>query len=161
MLISDIEILFEEINEEINEDYYKPIKTKSTFDDNHVEYEIKGGKHKNLYITDYLDIIKPFLKEMINNDKARGEWEIQLTMQINFISSLDTGEIHTMYSKSINVKIMKGYETDDIINEIFEPFFKKYHEGLETKMRGSDFVFESVDSLKYHLHRISMKTSKS
>ena len=61
---------------------------------------------------------------MINNDKARGEWEIQLTMQINFISSLDTGEIHTMYSKSINVKIIKSYETDDIINEIFEPFFK-------------------------------------
>ena len=98
---------------------------------------------------------------MINNDEAHGEWKIQLTMQINFISSLDTGEIHTMYSKSINVKIIKGYETDDIINEIFEPFFKKYQEGLETKMRGSDFVFENVDSLKYHLHRISMKTGKS
>ena len=45
---------------------------------------------------------------MISNHKdppgndSYGEWKIQLTMQIIFFSSLDTGEIRTMDSKSKN-----------------------------------------------------------
>ena len=45
-------------------------------------------------------------------------------MKINFISSLDTGEIRTMCSKSDNVEITMGSETDDIIKEFFESFLK-------------------------------------
>ena len=113
-------------------------------------------------LEDYLNIIKRFLKDMINNHKACREWKIQLIMGINFISSLDTDEFRIMYSKSNNVKIMKGTETDDIINELFESFFKKYQEGLETKMReGSNFVFESVDLLYYSLHKISLNRGGS
>ena len=57
--------------------------------------------------------------------------------------------------KSDSVEIMMGIETDDIINELFISFFKKHQEGLETKVRESDFVFESVDLLYYSLHKIS------
>ena len=84
---------------------------------------------------------------MINNHKApiklkdpndiqddlSGEWKIQLTMQITFISSLDTGEIRTMDSKSDNVEITMGNEADDIIKELFESFKKRYQKGLEQK----------------------------
>ena len=83
-------------------------------------------------------------------------------MEITFISSLDTGEFHIMDSKSDNVKIMTGIETNGIINELFESFFGKYQEGLETTMReGSNFVFESVDLLYYSLHRISLNRGGS
>ena len=68
---------------------------------------------------------------MINNHKTpnsiiieeniHGELKIQLIMKINFIS-LETGEIRTIYSESDNVEIMMGIETDDNINELFEPF---------------------------------------
>ena len=82
-------------------------------------------------------------------------------MQITFISSLDTAKPGTMHSKSDNAEIMMGIETDDIINELFESFLKKYQEGLETKMReGSNFVFESVDLLYYSLHKISLNRSE-
>ena len=84
--------------------YYKPIKTKSAFDDNYIEYESKGDKDRNLSLEDYFNIIRPFLKDMINNHKTREEWKIQLTMQITFISSLDTGEFRIMHSKSDNLK---------------------------------------------------------
>ena len=87
-----------------------------------MEYESRGDKDMNLSLEDYLNIIRPFLKDMINNHKTYGEWKIQLIMRINFISSLDTDEFRIMYSKSNNVKIMKGTETDDIINELFESF---------------------------------------
>ena len=40
-------------------------------------------------------------------------------MQINFGSSLDPREIRTMDSKSENIDILMGSETDDIINEFF------------------------------------------
>ena len=66
-----------------------------------------------------------------------------------------------MYTKSNNVEIMKGTETDDIINELFGNFLKKYQEGLETKMEGSNFVFESVDLLYYSLHKISLNNDGS
>ena len=39
---------------------------------------------------------------IIIEDDLSGEWKIQLTMQINFISSLDPGEICKMDSKSDN-----------------------------------------------------------
>ena len=59
---------------------------------------------------------------MIDIHRIRGVWKIQLTMRINFISSLDTGEIRKMNSKSDNVEIMMVIETDDIINKLFESF---------------------------------------
>ena len=51
---------------------------------------------------------------------------------------------------------MMSTETDVIINELFESFLKKYQEGLETKLEGSNFVFESVDLLYYSLYKISL-----
>ena len=37
-------------------------------------------------------MIRPYLSDMINDHKTRREWKIQLTMQINFISSKDSEE---------------------------------------------------------------------
>ena len=45
-------------------------------------------------------------------------------MQINFISSLEHGEICTMDSKSDNLEITMGNETDDIIKELLNLFWK-------------------------------------
>ena len=49
---------------------------------------------------------------MINNLKTRGEWKIQLTIAINFPSSKDSKQTRTMHSKSNNIEIMIGNETD-------------------------------------------------
>ena len=76
---------------------------------------------------------------MINNHKDSsgddnyGDCKIQLTMQISFISSLDTGEIRTMYLKSKNIEILMGNETNDFINELFKSLKQAYEEGLEKK----------------------------
>ena len=111
----------------------------------------------------------PYLEKMINSHKTTradsndllGVWKIQLTMQINFVSSLDTNEFRTMHTKRDNIEILTGTETDDVIDKLFESFLKKYQEGLETKMKGSGFVFESVDLLYYSLHKITLKRSRS
>ena len=43
--------------------------------------------------------------------------------------------------------IMIGSNTDEIIEDLFESFLQKYQEGLEESMRGSEFVYDSVDVL--------------
>ena len=77
-------------NEHDEVDYYEPKEVKSAFDGSYVLYESKGDKDNNLSIDEYFDIIRPYLRDMIDNHKARGEWKIQLTMQIIFVSFTDS-----------------------------------------------------------------------
>ena len=69
--------LFNEINKE---DYYEPEEIKSTFDGGYTRYESRGDKHSKLSIDEYFDKISPYLKNIIDNHKARGELKIQLSM---------------------------------------------------------------------------------
>ena len=137
----DTRYLFNEITKE---DYYEPIETKSAFDGNYIEYESRGDNNDNLSLEEYLNIIRPYLRDMIDNHKARKESKIQLIMQIVFVSSLDTNETHTMHTKSDNIEIMNGTETNEAILELFNSFLRRYQEGLETKMKGSGYIFREL-----------------
>ena len=106
-------------------------------------------------------MIRPYLRDIINNHKTRREWKIQLTMSINFISSKDSNETRTMHTKSHNIEIKMGSETDKIIKELFESFLPNYHKDSEETMRGSEFIRDSVDLLCYHLQKISLKRGGS
>ena len=154
----DIGYLFNEITKE---DYYEPIEIKSAFDRNYTEYKSRGDNDDNLTIEEYLNIIRQYLSDMIDNHKAHSEWKIQLLMKINFISSLDTAEFREMHTKSNNIEILNGTETSEAIKELFNSLLRRFQEGLETKTRGSNFVFGSVDLLYYHLHKISLNRGSS
>ena len=82
-------------------------------------------------------------------------------MAINFISSKDSNEIRTMHTKSNNVEIMMGSETDEIIEELFESLLQLYQKKLEESMRGSGFVYDSVDALYFNLNKISLSRGGS
>ena len=86
---------------------------------------------------------------------------IQLTMAINFISSKDSDETRTMHTKSNNIEIMIGIQTDEVIKELFESFLQKYQEGLEESIRGSEFAYDSVDALYYNLKKVSLSRAGS
>ena len=51
----------------------------------------------------------------------KGEWKIQLSMQVKFISPINE-ETDIMHSKSDNVGIMRGCSTNDILNMLIETF---------------------------------------
>ena len=82
-------------------------------------------------------------------------------MAINFISSKDSDETRTMHARSNNVEIMDGSETNEIIEDLFESLLQKYQEGLEESMRGSEFVYDSVDVLYYNLNKVSLRRGGS
>ena len=68
---------------------------------------------------EYLDMIRPYLSDMIIDYKTQGEWKIQLTVSINFISSNDSGETRNLRTKSNNIEIMIDNETDEITEKLF------------------------------------------
>ena len=135
----------------IDEDCYKPIIVRGAFNGSYIQYESTGDRGKNLSIKKYLKMIKLYLSALINNHKTSGlvryhsgnkswleetsnEWKIQLTMTISFICSTDSDETRTMHTKSNNVEIMMGSETDKFIEDLFESFLQIYQEGLEESM---------------------------
>ena len=56
---------------------------------------------------------------------------------------------------------MMGNEIDEIIEELFESLLQKYQERLEESMKGSEFIFDSVDLLYYKVHKISLNRGRS
>ena len=105
-------------------------------------------------------MFKPYLIDLINNHKTK-EYKIQINMHVNFLSSNDTGEIRTIFVWSDNEEIRLGNETDDIVKGLLNSFLNNYQKEEIVLRNGSNFVFESVDLLSYHIHKTSLKRGKS
>ena len=139
---------------------YKPTLVKTGYNNNYIQYESKGVNI--LTLEEYLALIEPYLRELINYYKNKGEWKNQLTAQINFISlKTDSGESCVMHSKSDNKEFMNGSDTDEIIKELFKSLLQRYQEKLQEKMRGSDFAFDGVNFLYYDFNKISISRGGS
>ena len=79
--IKDVEKLFKI---SIDKDYYKPKLNKSGYNKNYAQYESKGDKI--LSLKEYLNLIEKCLKELLEENKQKGEWKVQLRIEVNFIS---------------------------------------------------------------------------
>ena len=66
-------------------------------------------------VKEYLNKIRPYLKDIIKNLKKSDTWKFELAMTNNFISSVDIDKEHVMHSKSDNVEIMINDEADKVI----------------------------------------------
>ena len=102
---------------------YEPTLVKSGYDNNYIEYRSKGNEI--LTLEEYLTLIEPYLRELINDYKSKGEWKIQLTAQINLIS-LRPGSDETlvMHTRSANKEFMNASDTDEIIINFLNLFCK-------------------------------------
>ena len=139
----------------IDKDYYKPVLVKSGYDNNYVQYESKGDKI--LSIQEYLSLIEKYLRELINQYKNEGEWKVQLSAEINFISlKPGSDETRVMYTKSDNEEFMSGDDTNEIIKLLFESFLQRFEENLQNKMRGSEFEFDGINFFYYNFNKTSI-----
>ena len=92
----------------------KPIIVNGAFSNNYIQYESKGDKDKILTVNEYLDMIRLYLVDIINDQKTQSEWKIPLTAAINFISSKpDSNETRIMHAKSNNVEsLLQRYQKE-------------------------------------------------
>ena len=51
---------------------------------------------------------------------------------------------------------MSGFDTDKIIEELFELLVQRSQSGLETSIKSSKFVFDGVDGLNYKCNKINL-----
>ena len=101
----------------IDEDHYKQILVKSSYNNN-IQYESKGDKI--LTHREYLTLIERYLRKLINYDKNKGEWKLQLTAEISFISlKPGSDETRIMHTRSDNEEFMNGSDTDEIVKGLF------------------------------------------
>ena len=111
--IGSIRTLFKEFDR----DYYKPIRTDDGFAgrrNNYIEYKSKGDRYENLSPKEYFNMIRPYLRDLINDQKPttesnneendsdadRGEWKIQLVMQNSCTSTRNSEEAQAIYTAS-------------------------------------------------------------
>ena len=66
-----------------------------------------------------------------------------------------------MHTKSDNTEIMTGGDANEVIKELFKSFLHRYQEGLQEKMRGSEFEFDDVNLLYYDFNKISLNRGGS
>ena len=102
------------------DDYYKPIRVGNFWNNNYIEHESSGDRSKNLSVNEYLDKIKPYLRDIIINPQKSDTWKIQLTVAINFIYSKDVDEERVMHSKSGNTEFTPYDNANEVVNELFE-----------------------------------------
>ena len=88
--IRDVRNLF---NQSTDKDYYKPIKTKSAFSGNYIEmkammtnddkYESNENKDKNLSEKEYLNKIRPYLRDIINDYITPKNLRVHLSNEVS------------------------------------------------------------------------------
>ena len=66
-----------------------------------------------------------------------------------------------MHSKSNKTGFMTYDNVNDVVDGFFKSLVSKYQIGLETSMRGYNFIFNSVQQLYYKCHKINFKRGGS
>ena len=197
--------------EESNRDYYKPKVTDRGFAgevNNYIRYISEGDKDEKLSPREYLNMIRPDLKDLINRQKPierlnnnatttnnnntnnndtgntnnnnnnnnntdvnnnnnnnntdRGEWKIMLRIYIKCISTKSFNETRTMHSKSRQVEVYMGSDTENVIDTLFNTLLQNFQRIQETSNeRGSEFIPDSIELLEYELHKINIIKAES
>ena len=139
---------------------YEPLLIKTGFDNNYLEYMSNGNN--SLSFNEYLELIKPYLYDLINVYKAKGEWKLQLSAEISFVSQKPgSDEIRIMYTRSTPEEIMSRSETEEVAENLIMQLLQKYQDNLQNKMKSSDFIVNGVNFLYYDLNRITISKGGS
>ena len=72
----DIKNLSEQKKEELN--YYKPVRISNFWSSNYIAYGSNRNRNKTLSVEDYVNKIRPYLKDIINNLKKSDMWKISI-----------------------------------------------------------------------------------
>ena len=141
------------------DDYYKPILAQGFFNNNYQRYYIRGDKTRQLSLDSYLYNIKNYIKILIDENKI-SEQKIQLDIGINLIHITDKQRI-THFTKSDNIKCLPSSNTDHILNKLLKSLEEKYQEDIRLCHTSSSFIYESVEELNIHFHKINLQRGAS
>ena len=148
---------------------------------NYIEYKSRGNRYENLSPKEYLDIIRSYLTDLINDhkptvklnnddddedkdddDDERGEWKVQLVMQNNCVSVKSFENTSTIYSKSEPVEVSMGSDSNDVIDRLFDTTLEKFQETMVTsRKRRSKLTHESVALMHCYFQKTDIRRAES
>ena len=120
-----------------------------------------GDKNRNLSLDEYLNKIRPYLRNITLDLQNSDTWKIQLKITINFISLKDVEEERVMHSRSNHIKFTSYNDANGIAGEIFESLRSRNQRNLETSMIGSDFTFDSNQLMYYERRKVNFRRGGS
>ena len=121
---------------------YEPLLIKTGFGNSYLEYMSNGNN--SLSFNECLELIKPYLYDLINVYKAKGEWKLQLSAE-NVSQKPDSNEIRIMCTRSTPEETIIGCETEEVAEKLIMQLLQKYQDNLQNKMKGSDFIFNRIN----------------
>ena len=110
-------------------------------------FNMKGDRSRTISVEEYLNKVRQYLKDIINNLKKSDTWRIQLSIAINFVFSKDNDEKQGIYSKSVSIEIMINDEASKVIKKLFKSLRNRYQNNLES-MKNSELLFDYVYLLR-------------
>ena len=111
-------------------------------------------------LDNYLDKVIPYIKILIDEKKKKTEQKIQLDLGINLVGITDNKRI-TFFTKSENIKCLPSSNTQDILNKLLASLYKNYQEDIQLCRTSSSFVYESVEELNIHFHKVDLQRGAS
>ena len=117
--IDDIEYIFGDID-----NYYAPILISSLFNKGYQRYHFRGDKMRNMSVKSYFDKIIPYLRVLIDENKAY-EQNIQIDTGFNMEHISDKRRI-THFSRSDNVICMPSSDTNELLDQLLNSLYEKY-----------------------------------
>ena len=136
--IEDVEYTFRDID-----NYYAPILTSSLFDKGYQRYHFRGDKKRNMSVKSYFHEISPYLRELIDENKAY-EQKIQTDIGFNMIHISNKCRI-THFSRSDNVNCLPSSNANEILEQLLTFLYERYHDDLELCRENSSFIYESAE----------------
>ena len=79
----------------------------------------------------------------------------------DLISSKDNEEELVIHPSSDNIKFASYSEVNYVTEKPFKSLRSKYQDGLETSVKGSDFIFDLVQPMYYKCHKVNFKRGGS
>ena len=132
---------------------------KESFDGNYQMYTCRGDKERTMYITEYLEKVKPYLIALIDEKKTPSH-KIQIVIAINLIHLTKSDRI-TFYVKSKNIECHLSDNSEDILNQLIDSFLEYFHDKLMICRTDSSYAFESVEELSIRFHKIDLRRGSS
>ena len=151
--IDDIEYIFGDID-----NYYAPILISSLFNKGYQRYHFRGDKMRNMSVKSYFDKIIPYLRVLIDENKAY-EQNIQVDTGFNTTRISDNRRI-THFLRSDNVTYMPSSNTNEI-EQLLTSLYEKFNDDLELSRERSSFVYESVEEFNMHFNKIDLRRGAS
>ena len=152
--LKDLEYTFGDLD-----DYYKPVLAKESFNGSYQMYTFRGDKDRDMNISMYLDKVKPYLIALID-EKKLSDQKIQLDIAIN-LRHITKNDRITFYVKSKNIVCLPSDNSEDILEHLINSLLKYYEDKLLICRAGSSYVYESVEGLSIHFHKIELNRGSS